>query len=137
MEGYLLGIPSFAVSMSQHNATHFETAAKVIVEIIEHYKTQAFPPPVLMNINVPDVPYSELKGQVVTRLGKRHKAEPVIKSKSPRGEQLYWVGPAGAAADAGEGTDFYAVSNNQVSLTPLKADLTNHNQLDALKSWMK
>ena len=137
MEGYLLGIPSFAVSMSQHNATHFETAAKVIVEIIEHYKTQAFPPPVLMNINVPDVPYSELKGQVVTRLGKRHKAEPVIKSKSPRGEQLYWVGPAGAAADAGEGTDFYAVANNQVSLTPLKADLTNHDQLDALKSWMK
>lgn len=137
MEGYLLGIPSFAVSMSQHNATHFETAAKVIVELVEHYKTKAFPPPVLMNINVPDVPYAELKGQVVTRLGKRHKAEPVIKSKSPRGEQLYWVGPAGAAADAGEGTDFYAVANNQVSLTPLQADLTNHHQLDTLKSWMK
>jgi len=89
-----------------------------------------------MNINVPDVPYSELKGKVVTRLGKRHKAEPVIKSKSPRGEQLYWVGPAGAAADAGEGTDFYAVSKNQVSLTPLQADLTHRNQLDALKNWV-
>jgi 5'-nucleotidase len=137
MEGYLLGIPSFAVSMSQHNATHFETAARVIVELIEQYKANAFPPPVLMNINVPDVPYSELKGKVVTRLGKRHKAEPVIKSKSPRGEQLYWVGPAGAAADAGEGTDFYAVANNQVSLTPLQADLTHHNQLAALKNWVK
>lgn len=136
MEGYLLGIPSFAVSMSQHNATHFETAARVIVELIEHYKKNAFPPPVLMNINVPDVPYSELKGKVVTRLGKRHKAEPVIKSKSPRGEQLYWVGPAGAAADAAEGTDFYAISKNQVSLTPLQADLTHHNQLDALKNWV-
>lgn len=137
MEGYLLGIPSFAVSMSQHNATHFETAAKVVVELIEHYKANAFPPPVLMNVNVPDVPYSELNGKVVTRLGKRHKAEPVIKSKSPRGETLYWVGPAGAAADAGEGTDFYAVANNQVSLTPLQADLTHHKQLDALKNWVK
>jgi 5'-nucleotidase len=95
MEGYLLGIPSFAVSMSQHNATHFETAAQVIVELIEHHKTKGFPPPILMNVNVPDVPYSELKGKVVTRLGKRHKAEPVIKSTSPRGETLYWVGPAG------------------------------------------
>lgn len=137
MEGYLLGIPSFAVSMSQHNATNFETAARVVIELIEQYKANPFPPPVLMNINVPDVPYSELKGKVVTRLGKRHKAEPVIKSKSPRGETLYWVGPAGAAADAGEGTDFYAVANNQVSLTPLQADLTHQNQLDALKNWVK
>jgi 5'-nucleotidase len=137
MEGYLLGVPSFAVSMSQHNATHFETAAKVIVELIEHYKANAFPPPVLMNVNVPDLPYAELKGKLVTRLGKRHKAEPVIKSKSPRGETLYWVGPAGAAADAGEGTDFYAVDNHYVSLTPLKADLTSHHQLDALNNWLK
>jgi len=137
MEGYLLGVPSFAVSMSQHNATHFETAAKVIVELIEHYKANAFPPPVLMNVNVPDLPYAELKGKLVTRLGKRHKAEPVIKTKSPRGETLYWVGPAGAAADAGEGTDFYAVDNHYVSLTPLKADLTSHHQLDALNNWLK
>ena len=136
MEGYLLGIPSFAVSMSQHNATHFETAAKVIVELIEHYKAKTFPAPILMNVNVPDVPYAELKGKVVTRLGKRHKAEPVIKSTSPRGDTLYWVGPAGLAADAGEGTDFYAVANNQVSLTPLQADLTHHQQLDALKNWI-
>jgi len=136
MEGYLLGIPSFAVSMSQHNATHFETAAKVIVDLIEHYKAKTFPAPILMNVNVPDVPYAELKGKVVTRLGKRHKAEPVIKSTSPRGDTLYWVGPAGLAADAGEGTDFYAVANNQVSLTPLQADLTHHQQLDALKNWI-
>lgn len=137
MEGFLLGIPSFAVSMSQHSATHFETAAKVIVEIVQQYQANPFPPPVLMNINVPDIPYEQLKGKVVTRLGKRHKAEPVIKLKSPRGETIYWVGPAGDAQDAGEGTDFYAVANHQVSLTPLQADLTHHSQLNALKDWMK
>ena len=137
MEGFLLGIPSFAVSMSQHNATHFETAAKVIVEIVQQYQARPFPPPVLMNINVPDIPYDQLKGKVVTRLGKRHKAEPVIKSKSPRGETIYWVGPAGGAQDDGEGTDFYAVAHQQVSLTPLQADLTHHSQLNALKDWMK
>jgi 5'-nucleotidase len=137
MEGFLLGIPSFAVSMSQHSATYFETAAKVIVEIVQQYQANPFPPPVLMNINVPDIPYEQLKGKVVTRLGKRHKAEPVIKLKSPRGETIYWVGPAGDAQDAGEGTDFYAVANHQVSLTPLQADLTHHSQLNALKDWMK
>jgi 5'-nucleotidase len=137
MEGFLLGIPSFAVSMSQHNATHFETAAKVIVEIVQQYQAKPFPPPVLMNINVPDIPYDQVKGKVVTRLGKRHKAEPVIKSKSPRGETIYWVGPAGDAQDDGEGTDFYALAHHQVSLTPLQADLTHHSQLNALKDWMK
>lgn len=136
MEGFLLGIPSFAVSMSQHNATHFETAAKVIIEMIAHYQKNPLPPPMLLNINVPDIPYEQLQGKVVTRLGKRHKAEPVIQSKSPRGEKLYWVGPAGSAQDAGEGTDFYAVANNKVSITALQADLTNYQQLDTLKNWM-
>ena len=136
MEGFLLGIPSFAVSMSQHNATHFETAAKVIIEMIAHYQKNPLPPPMLLNINVPDIPYEQLQGKVVTRLGKRHKAEPVIQSKSPRGEKLYWVGPAGSAQDAGEGTDFYAVTNNKVSITALQADLTNYQQLDTLKNWM-
>ncbi len=136
MEGFLLGIPSFAVSMSQHNATHFETAAKVIIEMITHYQNNPLPPPMLLNINVPDIPYEQLQGKVVTRLGKRHKAEPVIQSTSPRGEKLYWVGPAGSAQDAGEGTDFYAVANNKVSITALQADLTNHQQLDKLKNWM-
>ena len=136
MEGFLLGIPSFAVSMSQHNATHFETAAKVIIEMIAHYQKNPLPPPMLLNINVPDIPYEQLQGKVVTRLGKRHKAEPVIQSKSPRGEKLYWVGPAGSAQDAGEGTDFYAVANNKVSITALQADLTNYQQLVTLKNWM-
>jgi 5'-nucleotidase len=136
MEGFLLGIPSFAVSMSQHNATHFETAARVMIDIIDRYKNKPLPPPMLLNINVPDLPYAQIEGQVVTRLGKRHKAEPVIQSTSPRGEKLYWVGPAGAAQDAGEGTDFYAVSNKMVSMTPLQADLTHYNQLEMLKNWI-
>jgi 5'-nucleotidase len=136
MEGFLLGIPSFAVSMSQHHATHFESAAKVVIEMIAHYQKNPLPPPMLLNINVPDIPYEQLQGKVVTRLGKRHKAEPVIQSTSPRGEKLYWVGPAGSAQDAGEGTDFYAVANHKVSITALQADLTNYQQLSTLKHWM-
>lgn len=135
-EGFLLGVPSFAVSMSQHNATYFETAAKVIVELVLHYQKTGFPPPLLLNINVPDVPYEQIKGKLVTRLGKRHKAEPVIQSQTPRGEKVYWVGAAGSAQDAGEGTDFHAVANGYVSITPLQVDLTQYNQLDDLRTWM-
>lgn len=136
MEGYLLDIPSFAVSMSQHNAQHFDTAARVVVDLVQHYTRKSFPPPVLMNVNVPDIPYTDLKGTCITRLGKRHKAEPVVKSLTPRGETVYWVGAAGSAQDAGEGTDFHAVEHSMVSITPLQVDLTQHAQLDALKAWL-
>ena len=135
-EGYLLGVPSLAVSMSKHNARHFETAAQVVVDLLQHYEKSQFSMPVLLNVNVPDIPYAELKGKTVTRLGKRHKAEPVIKSTTPRGETVYWVGAAGSAQDAGEGTDFYAVANQQVSLTPLQMDLTKYAQMDLVKQWL-
>jgi 5'-nucleotidase len=135
-EGFLLGVPSFAVSMSQHNATHFETAAKVVVELVLHYQKTGFPPPLLLNINVPDVPYDQIKGKLVTRLGKRHKAEPVIQSQTPRGDKVYWVGAAGSAQDAGEGTDFHAITNGFVSITPLQVDLTQYNQLNDLRAWI-
>jgi 5'-nucleotidase len=137
MEGYLLNIPAIAISMSQHNAIHFETAAKVVVELVEHYLNKPLQSPVLLNVNVPDVPYEALNGKVITRLGKRHKAEPVIKIKTPRGEQVYWIGAAGQPNDGGEGTDFYAIANNQVSITPIRADLTKHEQLTELKSWLE
>jgi 5'-nucleotidase len=137
MEGYLLNIPAIAVSMSQHNAIHFETAAQVVVELVEHYVSTHLQLPVLLNVNVPDVPYEALNGKVITRLGKRHKAEPVIKIKTPRGEQVYWIGAAGQPNDGGEGTDFYAIANNQVSITPIRADLTKHEQLAELKNWLK
>jgi 5'-nucleotidase len=136
MEGYLLGIPSFAVSMSRHGVKHYETAAKVVVELINRFNIDQLPPPLLLNINVPDIPYEDLRGITVTRLGKRHKAESVIKSLTPRGETVYWVGAAGGAQDAGPGTDFYAVENGQVSLTPLQIDLTQYKQLDPLQGWL-
>lgn len=135
-EGYLLDIPSIAVSMSQHGAQHFETAGRVVVDLVQRYQKKNFPPPVLMNVNVPDIPFDQITGMQITRLGKRHKAESVIKSTSPRGETVYWVGAAGAAQDAGEGTDFYAVEHNMVSITPLQVDLTHFGQVDALKAWL-
>lgn len=92
--------------------------------------------PVLLNVNVPDVPYEELQGVEVTRLGRRHKAEPVIKYQTPRGETVYWVGAAGAAQDASEGTDFHALQNNRVSLTPLQIDLTRYDQIGYVKNWL-
>ncbi len=135
-EGHLLGIPSIAVSMSQHNATHFETAARVIVNLVRQHQTSPIPTSALLNVNVPDIPLDQLGGTRVTRLGKRHKAEAVIKSTTPRGETVYWVGAAGAAQDAGEGTDFHAVEHGLVSITPLQIDLTHYQQLDALKGWL-
>lgn len=137
MEGYLLNIPSIAVSMSEHGATHFETAAKVAVELVEHYIKNPLKGAALLNVNVPDVPYEQLKGRVVTRLGKRHKAEPVIQERTPRGEKIYWIGAAGQPNDGGEGTDFHAIANNQVSVTPIHADLTKHEQLNVIQNWLK
>ncbi len=137
MEGYLLGIPSIAISMSQHNSTHFETAARIAVELVLQYQKNGFEAPTLLNVNVPDLPYDQLQGRTVTRLGKRHKAEPVVKLKTPRNETVYWVGAAGQPNDGGEGTDFYAVANNQVSISPIQVDLTNHSQLNDINHWLK
>lgn len=136
MEGYLLDIPSFAVSMSQHNATHFETAARITVELVQHYAQTALKSPTLLNINVPDVSYEAIQGRSITRLGKRHKAEPVIQLKTPRGETVYWVGAAGQPNDGGVGTDFYAIAHNHVSISPIQVDLTKHSQLPELKDWI-
>mgnify|MGYP001810350218 FL=1 len=136
MEGYLLDIPSFAVSMSQHNATHFETAARIAVELVQHYAQSALKSPTLLNINVPDVPYEAIQGRSITRLGKRHKAEPVIQLQTPRGETVYWVGAAGQPNDGGIGTDFYAIAHNHVSISPIQVDLTKHSQLSELKDWI-
>ncbi len=136
MEGYLLDIPSIAVSMSQHEATHFDTAARITVELVQHYLKTGFAKPTLLNVNVPDLPYDALKGKVITRLGKRHKAEPAIQLKTPRNETVYWVGAAGQPNDGGEGTDFYAVAHQQVSISPIQVDLTKHSQMDELKNWL-
>jgi 5'-nucleotidase len=134
-EGFLLGIPSLAVSLASKTAAHFETAAHVAVELVQrHGRTPSGA--WLLNVNVPDVPLAQLRAWRITRLGRRHKAEDVIRTQSPRGETVYWVGAAGAAADAGDGTDFNAVENGHVSITPLQIDLTNRDQMPAVTQWL-
>ena len=135
-EGFLLGVPSVAVSLCSKVGAHYETAARVALEVVQMIRRQKSVAPVLLNVNVPDVPYAELEGWEVTRLGKRHKAESVVRTLTPRAETVYWVGAAGAAQDAGEGTDFFAVANRRVSITPLQIDLTHTAQLGMLRSWL-
>jgi len=136
VEGYLLGIPSVAVSLTSKAGEHFETAIGVALKMVERLSRQPFGEPVLLNVNVPDIAPARLGGMEVTRLGKRHKAEPVVKLQTPRGETAYWIGPAGAAADAGPGTDFHAVESGRVSVTPLRMDLTHGSQLARAKDWL-
>lgn len=135
-EGFLLGIPSIAVSLASKSEGNYPAAARVAAELVRRFQQRALTQPVLLNVNVPDVPHGELRGVRVTRLGRRHKAEAVIKSNNPRGETVYWIGAAGDAQDAGEGTDFHAVSERFVSITPLQIDLTHFAQLDNLHAWL-
>lgn len=136
-EGYLLGVPSMAVSLVGKSATQFETAAIVARMLVERFSRNTPAEAPLLNVNVPDLPYPELMGVRTTRLGKRHRAEPVIRDRNPRGETIYWVGPAGEAADAGEGTDFHAVADGYVSVTPLQIDLTHSARIVEISSWLK
>jgi len=136
-EGFLLGIPSIAMSLAGVTDGHFKTAAAVAVDLVQRFQKQAHKQAMLLNVNVPDLPMDALQGMQITRLGKRHKAEPVMKSVNPRGETVYWVGAAGAAQDAGEGTDFHAVANKHVSITPLQMDLTHFQMLENVKQWVQ
>ena len=136
-EGYLLGIPSLAISLTSKAGRHYETAARVAHELVERFQRLPLGEPVLLNVNVPDIPYGALKGIEVTRLGKRHKAEPVIKTTTPRNQTVYWVGAAGSAQDAGPGTDFHAVAADRVSLTPLQMDLSHPQQIPVVRTWLE
>jgi 5'-nucleotidase len=135
-EGYLLGLPSIAVSLSTKEGRHFETAGRIARDLVRRFGERPIGEPVLLNVNVPDVPMDALAGIEVTRLGKRHKAEGVVKTTNPRGQVVYWVGAAGPAADAGPGTDFHAVASNRVSITPLQMDLTHAQQIGAVRDWL-
>jgi 5'-nucleotidase len=135
-EGYLLGIPSVAVSLATRSTQYLPGAARMVRELIERFHRAPPSEPVLLNVNVPAAYYESFGAPEVTRLGKRHKAEPVIKTTSPRNETLYWVGAAGPAADAGPGTDFYAVAAGRVSVTPLQIDLTHREQLPLIREWL-
>ncbi|MCC7483862.1 MAG: 5'/3'-nucleotidase SurE [Burkholderiales bacterium] len=136
-EGFLLGIPAIAVSLALEGRENFDAAARVTAQLVERFRRHPPPRPCLLNVNVPDLGYEALRGKRVTRLGRRHKAEPVTKAVTPRGETVYWVGPAGTARDAAEGTDFHAVASGYVSVTPLQVDLTHVSDLGALAEWLK
>jgi len=135
-EGRFLGLPAIAISLAGNNPKHFETAAHVAVILLQQLISNPLPQDTILNVNVPDVAIKDLKGYQATRLGQRHKSEPVIKSADPRGRIIYWVGPPGAEQDAGPGTDFYAVNAGFVSVTPLQLDLTRYERLNDLKAWL-
>lgn len=135
-EGFLLGIPSIAISLASHAGRNFNTAGRIAAQLVERFQRAPVAQPVLLNVNVPDLPESEIAGIEITRLGKRHKAEAVVKARNPRDQTIYWIGAAGDAQDAGPGTDFHAVANRIVSITPLQIDLTHHAQLSMVRSWM-
>jgi 5'-nucleotidase len=137
MEGRHLGLPAIAVSMDSYTPDHYETAAKAVVKLLADLNEASFAANTILNINVPDIPWSQIKGFKATRLGNRHKSEGVIVQEDPRGDLMYWVGPPGEAQDAGEGTDFHAVSQQYVSITPLQIDLTRYNTLNELENWLK
>jgi 5'-nucleotidase len=136
MEGRFLGLPAIAVSMATHQPKHYETAARVACELLLRLCRDPLPADTILNVNVPDLPYEQLSGFEATRLGHRHKAEPVIKAQDPRGRPIYWVGPAGAEQDAGPGTDFHAVRQGFVSITPIQVDLTRYEALDKVAGWL-
>lgn len=135
-EGRFLGLPAIAVSLAGHQPRHYETAARVAAELLVRLCRDPLPADTILNVNVPDLPYEELSGFEATRLGHRHKAEPVIKAHDPRGRPIYWVGPAGAEQDAGPGTDFHAVRQGFVSITPIQVDLTRYEALDKVAGWL-
>jgi len=136
MEGRFLGLPAIAVSMASYNPMHFETGVRAIADIIERLRNKLLDKTSILNVNVPDVPWSDIGGFQITRLGNRHKSEGVIRQTDPRGDPMYWVGPPGAAQDAGEGTDFYAIEHNFISITPLQIDLTRYDSLHKLDEWL-
>jgi 5'-nucleotidase len=137
MEGRFLGLPSIAVSLVGGGARHFVTAARVARELIERLAGAPLPQATLFNVNVPDLPYEALKGLRATRLGVRHRSERIVRGTDPRGRPMYWVGAPGAGQDAGPGTDFHAIEQGYVSITPLQIDLTRHAALPGLEDWLR
>lgn len=137
MEGRFLGLPAIAVSLVGKTGTNFQTAAEVVLRLLDKLKRDPLPADTILNVNVPDVPFEQLTGYEATRLGHRHKAEPVIRAADPHGNPVYWVGAPGPEADAGQGTDFYAVRHHAVSITPLHVDLTRYTALEQVSAWLK
>jgi len=137
MEGRFLGLPAIAVSLVyQDKPRYFESAAETVALIVDRLRQDPLPADTILNINVPDLPWKEIDGIEVTRLGYRHRAEPTIREVDPRGRPMYWIGPAGAEQDAGPGTDFDAIRRGHVSVTPIHVDLTRYQALDQVAGWI-
>ena len=136
MEGRFLGLPAIAVSLTSFEPRHFETAARAVANIVTRLQAEPLKKDSILNINVPNLPEEKIQGMRATRLGNRHKSEGVITQSDPRGEPMYWVGPPGKAQDAGDGTDFYAIEHDFISITPLQIDLTRYDSLQYLEGWL-
>jgi len=140
MEGRNLGLPAMAISLASHQPKFFNTATQATTFVLNQLPNLVFSEEnnaaTILNVNVPDIPWGEVKGFQATRLGRRHKAEPVVRGQDPRGKEIFWVGPVGEEADAGEGTDFYAVQNNYISVTPIHIDLTQYSAIKTTGDWL-
>jgi 5'-nucleotidase len=137
MEGRHLGFPAIAVSICSFTPQHLESAGQAVKLLISRLQHEPLPANVILNLNVPDRPWGDIKGMVATRLGHRHKAEAATRSTDPRGQTIFWVGPPGPEQDAGEGTDFHAVRHGYVSVTPLQIDLTRHHEIPGVGRWLE
>lgn len=136
MEGRFLGLPAVAISVTSYQPAYLLDAASVSFELISKLASTQLPNDVIININIPDIPKHEIKGIQTTRLGNRHKAEPVICSEDPRGKPIYWVGAAGPEQDSGPGTDFHAIKNCYVSVSPMHLDLTHYKAMQEVADWV-
>jgi len=136
MEGRYLGLPAIAISMVGDNIKHYETAAIIARQLVMKLSSHSLPSQTILNVNVPNLPIDKIKGLQVTRLGTRHSAEPIKEEYDPRGRPIYWIGLPGQEADAGAGTDFYAINEDYVSITPLHLDMTNYKMFDQLAHWL-
>jgi 5'-nucleotidase len=135
MEGRHLGLPAIAVSSAGLNPQHYDTAARVTLVLVQRLQLERLSNDAILNVNVPDIPFEQLKGFQVTRLGNRHQAEKALEAKDPRGRRIWWIGNAGAEADCGPGTDFHAIASHCVSITPIDTDLTHHRALENVGKW--
>lgn len=136
-EGRFLGLPAIAFSLAGEQSRHYDTAARVALVLLERLRRDPLPVDTILNVNVPDLPWESLEGFEATRLGHRHRAERVVKDRDPRGRPIYWIGPAGPESDAGPGTDFHAIANRKVSITPIQTDLTRFQALDQVSGWVE
>jgi 5'-nucleotidase len=136
MEGFLLGVPAIAFSLTRRGWPHLPDVAGLAADLVRRFAPRLAAQPMLLNVNLPALPVASSAGIEVTRLGKRHMSEPVVPAVNPRGETVYWIGPAGQARDAGPGTDFHAVENGRVSVTPLNVDLTGTGLLAPVRDWL-